>query len=94
MFGLISNNIIDIIKPEEVDDLIKEGIIENKDGVIQVQLDGLTYLIHTYNYRCLVPDKYGKLICHAKNYWKSEENTKHVLIYLPKKISKPYIERS
>ena len=36
------NNVVDIIKPEEVDDLIKEGIIEHKDDVIQVQLDGLT----------------------------------------------------
>ena len=45
LFDLIRNNVVDIIKPEEVDDLIKEGIIENKDGAIKVQLDGLTYLI-------------------------------------------------
>ena len=47
MFDLIRNNVVGIIKPEEVDDLIKEGIIYHKDDVIQVQLDGLTYLIHT-----------------------------------------------
>ena len=41
LFDLIRNNIVDIIKPEEVDDLIKWGITENKDDVIQVQLDGL-----------------------------------------------------
>ena len=41
LFDLIRNNVVDIIKPEEVDDLIKEGIIEHKDDVIQVQLDGL-----------------------------------------------------
>ena len=61
--------------------------------MIQVKLDGLTYLIHTCNSRCLVPDKYGKSIFRATNYWKSEDNTKHVLIDLPKKIYKPCIER-
>ena len=49
LFSLIRNNVVDVIKPEEVDDLIKEGIIEHKDDVIQAQLDGLTYLIHTCN---------------------------------------------
>ena len=68
MFDLFSNNIVDIIKPEEVDDLIKEGIIEHKDDVIQVQLDGLTYLIHTCNSLCMVPDKDEKLIFSANNY--------------------------
>ena len=49
LFDLIRNNVVDIIKPEEVVELIKEGIIDHKDYVIQVQLDGLIYLIHTYN---------------------------------------------
>ena len=77
LFDLISNNVVDLIKPEEVDDLIKEVIIEHKDYVIQMQLYGLTYLIHTCNSWCLVPDKYGKLICRATNYQNLEENTKH-----------------
>ena len=42
MFDLFSNNVVHIIKPEGVNELIKEGIIENKDDVIQVQLYGLT----------------------------------------------------
>ena len=49
IFDLIRNNFIDIIKPEKVDDLIKEVIIEHKYDVIQVKLDRLTYLIHTCN---------------------------------------------
>ena len=61
--------------------------------MIQVKLDGLTYLIHTCNYQCLVPDKGGKLICRATNDRKSKENTKHVLIDLPNNFSKPFIER-
>ena len=93
LFDLIRNNVVDIIKPEEFDDLIKEGVIDNNDDVIQVKLDGLAYLIHTCNSRCLVPDKYGKLIFRATNDCKSEENTEHVLIYLPKHLSKPCIER-
>ena len=49
LFDLIWNNLLDLIKPEEFDDLIEEGIIYPKDDVIQVQLDGLIYLIHTCN---------------------------------------------
>ena len=93
LFYLIRNNVVDIIKPEEVDDLIKEGIIENKVRIIQVQLDGLTYLIYACNSQWLVPDKDGKLILCTKNYQNSEENTKHVLIDLPNNFSKPCIKR-
>ena len=50
LYQSIRNNVVDIIKPEGFDDLIKEGIIDHKDNVIQVQLDLLTYLIHTCNY--------------------------------------------
>ena len=92
LFDLTRNNVVDIIKPEEVDKIIKEGIIEHKDYVIQVQLDGMTYLIHICNSPCLVPHKYGNLICCAKNDRKSEENTKHVLIDLPNNLSKLCIE--
>ena len=49
VFDLIRNNIVYIIKPEEVDDLIKEGNINKKAGVIQMQPDELIYLIHTWN---------------------------------------------
>ena len=92
LFYLIINNVADIIKPEEFDDLIKERIIDHKDNVIQVQLDGFTYLIHTCNPQCLVPDKYGKFICRSKNYWKLEDNTKHVLLDLLNNFSELCIE--
>ena len=61
--------------------------------MIQIQLDVLTYLIHTCNSQCMVPDKYEKLIFCATNDRKSAENTKHVLIDLPNNFSKPCIER-
>ena len=61
LFYLIRNNVVDIINPEEVDDLIKEGIIEHKNDFIQVQLNGLTYLIDTCNSRYLVTNKYWNL---------------------------------
>ena len=68
LFNLFRNIVGDIIKFEEVGDLIKEGIIDNKDDVIQVQFYGLTYLIHTCNSRFLAPDEYVKLICRATSY--------------------------
>ena len=92
LFDLISNNVVDIMKTVELYDIIKEVIIDHKVDVIQVQLDGLNYLIHICNSICLVPDKYGNLIYRATNYWKSEENTKHVLIVLPKNFSKSCIK--
>jgi hypothetical protein len=49
LFNLIRNNIVDIIKPEEIDAMIAEGLIDHKDDVIQVQIDGKTYLIHRCN---------------------------------------------
>ena len=72
MFDLITNIVLDIIKSLEVDDLIQEGIIDHKDDDIKVQLYGLTLLVHTFNYVCLAPNKYGKLICRATNDRKSE----------------------
>ena len=42
LFDLIRNNVVDIIKPEEVYDTIKEGIVDHKYYVIQVKLDGFT----------------------------------------------------
>ena len=45
----VCNNIINIIKSNEINVLIKECIIKNKDNVIEVQTDGITYLIHMYN---------------------------------------------
>ena len=62
LFDLIRNNVVDIIKPEEVDDLVKQGNMEHKNDLIQVKTDGLTYLIHTCNYQCLVHDKDGKVM--------------------------------
>ena len=52
LYELVCNNIIDIIKPNEINALIEEGIIKYKDDVIEVQIDGMTYLIHTCNARC------------------------------------------
>ena len=71
---MIRNIVIDIIKPEEFYDLIKKGNIEHKDDVIQVQLNVLTYCAHTFNYRCLVPDKDRKLIFRETSYCKLKEN--------------------
>jgi len=54
---LVHNNIIDIIKPNEINALIEEGIIKHEDDVIEVQIDGMTYLIHICNTRYQVPNK-------------------------------------
>ena len=59
LFDFISNNVVGIIKSEEVDDRMKEGGIEHKENVIQVQFDGLIDLIHTCNMRnILVKNKF------------------------------------
>ena len=73
LFYLIRDNVVDIIKPEDFDYLIKEGVVDHKYDVVQIQLDVLIYLIHTCNSQLLVPDKYGKLILCATNYQNLEE---------------------
>ena len=77
------NNVADIIKPDDIQSLIDKGIIDHKDDILKVQVDGMTYFIHICNSRCLVPNKNGKLVCRAKNYQKSKENAKHVVDQLP-----------
>ena len=42
LFNLIKHNVVDIIKPEEICYIFKEGIIYHEDDVIQAQLHGLT----------------------------------------------------
>ena len=90
---LIRNNVIDIIKPEEVESLIDEGYLKDEGELIEVLNDGSSVLAHTCNARCLVPDKDGNLICRATNYQKSKINTKHVLMDLPNNYSKACLER-
>ena len=93
LYELVRNNVIDIIKPDEINALIEEGVINHEDDVLEIQLDGLTYLIHTCNARCQVPNKDGVLVCRATNFQKSKENTKHVHDPLPNNFSKPCLQR-
>ena len=72
MFDKVRNNVIDVVKPEEIDTLIKEGLVEHNDDSIQVQGDVMMYLIHNFNSRCFVLDKDGKSICRATNFRKSK----------------------
>ena len=60
---------------------------------MEIQRDGLTYLMHKYNHRCLVPDSKGVVCCRTTSYQKSKENTMHAFIDLPNIFSKPCIER-
>ena len=90
---LIRNNVIDVITSGEIDDLIDEGYINYKDNIVEVQKDGLTYLIHKCNHRCLVPNENGKLICRPTNYQKTIINIVHTMMEVPNKYSKQCMER-
>ena len=93
LFELVRNNVIDIVKPDEINILLDEGIIKHEDDVIEIQMDGMTYLMHVCNSRCLVPDKNGNYVCRATNFQKSKENTKHILSPLPNNFSKECLNR-
>ena len=80
-------NVAGVIKPDEIQSLINKGIIDHKDDILKVQVDGITYLINICNSHCLVP-KNRKLVCRAKKYQKSKENKKHVLDQLPNNFTK------
>ena len=93
LMDLIRSNVVDIIRSDEVDRLIEDGYIKNEDDSKEIQHDGLSFLRHRCNHRCLVPDKNGILRCRATSYGKSKENTKHSFIDLPNNYSKPCLER-
>ena len=61
LFDLARNNVVDVIKPNEIDTLLEEGLIKHKDDVTEIQIDWLTYL-NSCTSRCSVPDKTRKLI--------------------------------
>lgn len=93
LYDLIRNNVVDLIKPEEVPGLIEEGYIASRYDIPEIQRDQETYLKHDCDSRCLVYNAQGELVCRATNYQNSQENTKNVLIPLSNDLSKPCLER-
>ena len=84
---LIRNNVCDVIKADEVESLIEEGIIITADDVNGVQDDLVDFCIHRCGPRCLVPGGKGGMRCKAKNFQQSKENTRHCFVDLPNNFS-------
>ena len=93
LLDLIRNNVIDIVRPDDIEKLIQEGYIKHEDDAIEVQNDGNTYLIHHCNARCLVPDSNGILRCRVNNFRMSQDNTRQSFIALPNEFSDTCLKR-
>ena len=55
LFELAQNDDIDIIKPDEIDNVLAKGVIHHKDDSIEFQIDVVACLNHHWHSSCLVP---------------------------------------
>ena len=71
-------SIFDIVRVNEVDDLINDGTFESKEDYYDVVSDGNDFLGHICNSRCVVKTGDGKFRCRKLNYLEvTKDNTKH-----------------
>ena len=90
---LIIANLIDIVRPSEVDRLNHEGILVSiKDLDVRAE-DGTRMLRHKCNEQCKMAIRNGVYRCLKINKVKiSTDSTKHALILLPNDYSIEYLE--
>ena len=85
---LIRASVIDVIRYNEIDDYIKNNIITCKEDVHDVVNDGVLFLTHRCNDRCLVRGSNGDMRCRLPPYLKlTPDNKKHSFVDLPNCIS-------
>ena len=86
--NLICASIFDIVRPEEADKFIEDGIFATVDDIHTVYNDGINFLPHKCNDGCLVKNSDGTLRCRKlNNLHVSKENTKHQFMDLPNDYS-------
>lgn len=95
---LIRASVCNIVRHDEVDQLIEEGLLESVDDVEDVENDGKIILPHRCNQRCLVRVSDGDgpeaFRCKKQNNLKiSSDNTKHTLKPIHTKLTAACMER-
>ena len=85
---LIRAGIFDIVRSDEVDDLINEGIFENEDDIIEVIGNAEKFLPHRCNDTCLVRRADGTLQCRKiDNVNATPDNRSHQYVSIPNNYS-------
>ena len=89
MDELVRASIVDIVRDDEVDRLVAEGILDRRTDIYEMQDLASSILSHHCNPRCLrrVSDRNGKatFLCRKPNNLKlSPDNTKHC--YIPMRV--------
>ena len=91
---LIRASIYEIVRSEEVNQLIEEKLLESSDEVIEVEHEENFNLSHRCNGRCLVMNDDGTTRCRKINNLKaSKDNTRDTFIKLLNNYSDACIER-
>ena len=86
--NLVRASIFDIVKPEEAEKIIEDGIFSTIDDIHTVYNDGINFLPHKCNDGCLVKNPEGTLRCRKlNNLHVSKDNTKHKFMNLPNDYS-------
>ena len=71
-------SIFDVVRYNEIDDLINDGTFKDKDDYFSMVKDANDFLGHNCNSRCLVKTTSGKFRCRKLDYLEvSTDNTKH-----------------
>ena len=85
---LIRASICDIVRPDEVDKFVEEGVFTNEHDLFQVYEHAETYLPHRCNDRCIVKNEDGTLRCRKiDNVFASTDNRRHQYLPLPNDYS-------
>lgn len=92
--SLIRASICDVIRSDEVDHYIGEGLIESHDDVSGVEDDVRRFASHKCDSRCLVPRPDGTLRCRKLQLQSiTMDTTKDRFMNLPRNFSLPCIKR-
>ena len=87
-------SIFDVVRYNEIDDLINDGTLNDKDDYFSMVKDANNFLGHNCNSRCLVKTTNGKFRCRKLNYLEvSKDNTKHTYKEFNNDIAKECLEK-
>ena len=94
MNDLIRASVVDIVRVDEVDNMIEHGLMDSIHDLDDIVEDGKKILGHHCSPRCLVMTAPGVFHCRKLNNLKiSPDNTKHVFKPLPNDYSSECLER-
>ena len=86
--------IFDIVRVNEIDDLISDGTFESQEDYYHVVSDSNDFLVHTCNSRCIVKTGDGTERCRKLNYLEvTKDNTKHTFQEFNNHIPKDCLDK-